>query len=168
VLERRKSCFATAPAAIIPAAAAIIPASAALVLLLGFCGCATAPLAEADVAQMTPDGANSPMFTVEIKPESGSVQQFDRPLTGEVWLQDVVTQSGAPKRFRRMNIEVQRRSANGQWAKMKAEVDRRTKKITIETDYAIHPGDRIVIVQDTSTAIDDVLGPFLGALRGGR
>ncbi len=108
------------------------------------------------------------MFTVEIKPESGSVQQFDRPLTGEVWLQDVVTQSGAPKRFRRMNIEVQRRSANGQWAKMKAEVDRRTKKITIETDYAIHPGDRIVIVQDTSTAIDDVLGPFLGALRGGR
>jgi hypothetical protein len=55
---------------------------------------------------------------------------------------------------------------------MEIRVDKHTRRIEPSFNYALQPGDFVVITQDDSTVIDEMidsalapLGPFLGAWR---
>jgi hypothetical protein len=109
------------------------------------------------------------MFSLEVrtagkkKPE---IQQL--PLPGTMHVQEVLEQNGLVKRFRRMNIQVVR-ATGGDRAKLDIKYDHSTRSVDPLYDYAIHPSDHLIVTEDTTTALDDMLnslaeplGPALG------
>jgi len=105
----------------------------------------------------------SPQATVavEIQPAGRKAQQKQIPVTQNMRLQDVVDASGA--RFGRKTVYVLRTSPKtGQKHKMAADIDDRTRKISLATDYAVYPGDAVVIAEDSSTIVDRMMSGLAG------
>ena len=62
------------------------------------------------------------------------------------------------KRFRRENIELYRKPPNQElFCKMEVQYDRSKRVIPPLYNYAVHPGDRLVITEDPSEHLDDML-----------
>ena len=94
-------------------------------------------------------------------------QAIERPLTGTLHVQEALEQTGALKKFRRCEIAIVRRLPNGMGHKIPVDYDRDVKRVTPEFDYALLPGDRLIVTEDTSTAFDDLLqDSWLGPLGG--
>ena len=102
-------------------------------------------------------GASAAKYVVEIRPNKGKTQAIERALTDQTHVQTVVDQSGVLKKFKRAKIEVYRPLPSGGWHKMNLEFDREHRQVPPEYDYAILPGDRIIVTEDTTTAFDDVM-----------
>ena len=51
----------------------------------------------------------------------------------------------------------------GRQHKLTADFDHGRRRIKMETDYAIQPGDRVVIGQDPSTGLDRAIKSMMGA-----
>jgi hypothetical protein len=96
-------------------------------------------------------------YVVEIRPEKGKPQHVERPLSGPTYVQNALVESGAIKRFGRMHVQLQRPLPAGGWHVMELEFDRELKRIAPEYDYALLPGDRVVVTEDTTTVWDDVM-----------
>jgi hypothetical protein len=96
-------------------------------------------------------------FTVELRADSGKTAVVEQPISGELTVQQALEQSKALKRFKRMDIELYRPLPSGGWHKMTLEFDRGSRTVPPEYDYAVLPGDRIVLIEDTSTFLDDIL-----------
>ncbi len=98
-------------------------------------------------------------YLVEIHPAKKSPQKFELPLTEEpVYMQEVLTKSQALERFGRVKIELWRHQPDGLgYHKLKIPFDRKTQSVPASYDYAIHPRDRLVFTEDTSTVLDDML-----------
>jgi hypothetical protein len=56
-----------------------------------------------------------------------------------------------------MHVQLQRPLPAGGWHVMELEFDRELKRIAPEYDYALLPGDRVVVTEDTTTVWDDVM-----------
>jgi hypothetical protein len=107
--------------------------------------------------------------TIESQPETISVQirasgrkpkNIQLPLTPNMRLQDVVNVSNA--NFRNKIAYVVRTSpSTGEKHKLQAQFGS-NRRISLETDYAIQPGDRVVIAQDTTSSFDRVMKTMLG------
>ena len=100
-------------------------------------------------------------------------QAIERPLTGALHVQEALEQTGALKKFRRCEIAIVRRLPNGMGHKIPVDYDRNVKRVTPEFDYALLPGDRLIVTEDTTTAFDDLfenswLGPLGGKSGKGR
>ena len=106
--------------------------------------------------------ASGPTFTVELHAEGKKPEARQAALEGEVYVQQVLEKSGAMKRFRRMNIEVVRTTPQGNRHKMAVAFDRAARKIEPQNNYCLHPGDVIVVSEDSSTIIDDMLQSVSG------
>ena len=117
-------------------------------------------------AEMVKDGgaAAGPVskYSVELHPESGQPTRVQRTITGPVTVQQALKETEALKKFRRSNLELYRPLANGATHKMTVEYDRTAKMVAPEFDYNLQPGDRLVVKEDPSTVIDDVLDHTLG------
>jgi hypothetical protein len=100
--------------------------------------------------------------TVEVhgrgKPNTTSV-----PLTAESRIQDVLEASGADRTFRKMKVHVVRQSPRNPEEKVRlsSQFDPKTNKISMATDYAVMSGDKIVVVEDKTTKLDETLGAML-------
>ena len=103
-------------------------------------------------------------YTVEIRPEKGKPQAMERELTDQLHVQAALEQTGVAKKWARMNVEVYRPLPSGGWHKMSLEFDREHHQVPPEYDYALLPGDRIVVVQDTSNIMDDIMERTLAPL----
>ena len=78
-------------------------------------------------------------------------------------MEDALRKSGATKRFRRMMVNVVRATPDGQnRVAMKAAYDREKRRIDPATNYALHPGDRVIISEDSSSHISEAMGDALG------
>ena len=66
------------------------------------------------------------------------------------------------KRFRRMNVEIVRTSPQGNRHKMAVAFDRAKRQIEPQCDYSLHPGDVIIVTEDSSTIIDDMFQEVMG------
>ena len=69
------------------------------------------------------------------------------------------------ERFRRIKLQLVRAAPRGRSIhKLDVAWDRGKKRVPPSHDYAIHPNDRLMVIEDTSTVIDDMLarltGPF--------
>jgi hypothetical protein len=103
-------------------------------------------------------------FQVEVR-ESGKQPELKQfPLPQTLYVQQVLDQSGVLRRFRRLKIEIYRQLPGGRGHRLDVAFDRAEHRVPPGADYAIHPNDRIVITEDTSTLLDDMLeslsGPF--------
>lgn len=132
-------------------------------ILTGFTGCSmfkehAAPKLTAEV---TPgpahDAAPTAKYTVEIRPEGGKPQTVEKPLTETIHVQKAIEQTGAAKKFDRASVDVYRPLPTGGWHKMTLEYDHDAHAIPPEYDYAVLPGDRIVVTEDTTTVFDDMM-----------
>jgi hypothetical protein len=107
--------------------------------------------------------------SVVIQPARGKPQVMQVPITEGDTVQTALDHTKVTRRFRRMNIHVLR-SPRGQAAspaqvqKMQVEFDRKHREVKVEYDYALYPNDRIVVEEDTSTALNDMVEKLAGGL----
>jgi hypothetical protein len=108
---------------------------------------------------IAPDAADgTAKVDVIFQPEKGQPQRMERSLTEPTTVQQMLVQSGGLKKYRRVEVEVIRqRPTGGGHFTIPCEYDRETKQIDPANDYALMPGDRVVIKEDTSTLIDDLM-----------
>jgi hypothetical protein len=112
-------------------------------------------------AEVTPgDAPGAPptaKYVVEIRPDDGKAKSVEKALTEPIHVQTAIEQTGAAKKFARADIALFRPLPSGGWHKMALEYDRETHSVPPEFDYAVLPGDRIVVTEDTTTVFDDVM-----------
>lgn len=132
-------------------------------VLAGLVGCSAfqeqvSPKLSAEVTPgPAPGGPAAAKYVVEIRPESGKAKSVEKALTEPIHVQSAIEQTGAAKRFARADIALFRPLPSGGWHKMELEFDRETHSVPPEFDYAVLPGDRIVVTEDPATVFDDVM-----------
>jgi hypothetical protein len=132
-------------------------------ILSGLVGCSmfkeqVTPKLNAEVtAGPTPNAPPPAKFTVEIRPDKGKPQAVEKPLADQTYVQTALEKTGALKKFKRATVEVHRPLPSGGWHKMNLEFDRDNHRVPPEYDYAVLPGDRIVVTEDTTNIMDDVM-----------
>ena len=81
-------------------------------------------------------------------------------------MQQVLVRSGALQKFGCMDIELVRKLPNGADHRMTVDFDRGSRRVEAGTDYQVRPDDRLVVREDPSTILDDMLenalGPWVG------
>lgn len=134
-------------------------------------GCAGLGLPKSDLsAELSKAGtpgavaANTAKVEVIFQPDRGQPERLERPLTEATTVQQMLVQSGAMKKYRRIEVEVIRPLPHGGAHKIPCEYDRETRQINPENDYALMPGDRVVVKEDASTIIDDIMSSASGNL----
>lgn len=70
---------------------------------------------------------------------------------------EAMKQVGATKAFKRMKIDLVRKLPNGGSHKMPIEWDNGHHSVAPQNDYHMHPGDRLIVHEDPSTFIDDMM-----------
>jgi hypothetical protein len=104
-----------------------------------------------------PDAPPVARYVVEIRPAKGKPQSVEKQLTETVHVQTALEQTGAAKKFERASVDVFRPLPSGGWHKMTVEFDHDARAVPPEYDYAVLPGDRIVVTEDTRTIFDDMM-----------
>jgi len=104
--------------------------------------------------------ADAPSFLVEIRPDGDEPERFRLPLDDDMsYVEQVLKKSGIGRRFRRVKIQVWRPLEHGEgYHKLKIPYNRKTRGVARGYDYAIHPDDLVIFVEDKSTIVDDMLG----------
>ena len=132
----------------------------ALVVGCFFSGCASVKTKPELEKPIDPSATS---FLLEVRPSGGKTQKKQVGLNGNLWLQDVIDQSGVGKQFGRIKIVVYRkRQRSLGFVKLKSEY--RNGKVNPVNNFAIHSGDRVVLIQDDSTVLDDLMDTFKGPL----
>lgn len=148
-------------------------------LSAGLCGCQTidaeleglllmgtgASAAASAAAASAPQSIDGPKILVEIRPEGRKPVMVPLPLSEPSYVQQALEQSGAIKRFRRMKIELYRQLPNGGGHKIPVAFDRGQRRVTTGSDYYLHPNDRVVVIEDTSNVVDDMMNNFAGPMK---
>ena len=100
--------------------------------------------------------------SVEVHGEFGKPRKFSMPVSADTRAQNVVEAAGIP--FRKMNVFILRAAPRdpSQTVKLPCHFDPAERSITYDTDYAVLPGDRVIIQQDTSTFVDGMVESLLG------
>lgn len=101
-------------------------------------------------------------YYVELHPAKDQPKRVERSLTGPMTIQQALKETGALKEFRRSEIELVRTLPGGAVHRMTVEYDRGSKQVAPEFDYSLQPGDRIIVNEDTTTVVDDMLNKTLG------
>ena len=126
------------------------------VFLLSLAGCQSIIQSPSSAA----DGLPQEMIDVQIRPAFGKARNEQIPFTANMTLQDVVKKTKV--RFRNKFAHIVRTSPEtGESHKLEG-VFGSNRRITLQTDYAIQSGDRVVITQDTTTSFDRVMRSMFG------
>lgn len=100
------------------------------------------------------------VIAVQIRPAYGKAKNTEIAITPNMWLQDVVDQTKTSFRHKQAYI-VRTSPDTGETHKLECQFGS-NGRISLQTDYAIQPGDRVVISQDTATSFDRVMQSLLG------
>jgi hypothetical protein len=119
--------------------------------------------------QMGAGPAQTPHCTIVLQPGRGKPNVVQMPLTQGATVQTALDHAKACKRFRRMDIYVLRSppspgDPSARVQKMNVELNRRYRKVEIDSDYALHPNDQVFVEEDTSTVFDDMVRSVAGRL----
>ncbi|MFV1966727.1 MAG: hypothetical protein ACC628_14985 [Pirellulaceae bacterium] len=113
-------------------------------------------------------GADGPTIAIEFYPEDGKPERAYLPLDSVTYVQQVFERTNAHRRFSRMKAQIHRQLPDGGSHKLDVRYDRKSRRVEPGFDYALHPGDRLQITEDTTNVIDDMLesvaGPFSSKL----
>jgi hypothetical protein len=99
-------------------------------------------------------------ITVQIRAGNRKPKNIQIALTPNMRLQDIV--NGSKANFRNKTAYIVRTSPKtGEKHKLEANFGA-NRRISLETDYAIQPGDRVVVAQDTTSSFDKVMKSMFG------
>ena len=137
----------------------LLPKTAGIVLsialLSSLTGCQSLMSQQKGVTEPNPD-----MVTVQIRASNKAAKNVQVPVAPNMRLQDVVSQ--AKTSFRNKTAYIVRTSPKtGEQHKLTASFGK-NRRISMETDYAIQPGDKVVIAEDTTSSFDRVMKSMLG------
>ena len=106
------------------------------------------------------------MCWVEMRPTSGKAKRVELPVTQGMRIEQVLDESKVS--FRRMDVFILRQSPDNpdQHVKLEIRFDRDSGQVKWDTDYAIHPNDRIVVKEETLTVFDEAYNSLLGPVMG--
>ena len=118
---------------------------------------AVAPGSGKSSARQTP-APDTPHYTVEIRSEGVKPQKIHVQLGKQDSVQTAVNRVKASVQFRRMDIAVVRPDPNseGKVQTMRSKYNSAKRRVELSHDYALHAGDRVLIVENTSTVLDDM------------
>ena len=142
----------------------------ALLTILSSTGCLiTSPRRPADLSKLTDEAQTSAKCTVVLQPARGKPDVVEMPLTEGASVQSALEFTKAARRFRRMDIHVLRLppsqgGAPAEIQKMNVKYDRSQRMVDVLHDYTLHPSDRVVIKEDPSTIIDDMVQGIAGKM----
>ena len=138
-----------------------------LVLLLS--GCAVMDTATDKGLPLLGEGASAApgpttAVTMEIRPVGKKKPEMTQlQLDSGATVQQALEKAKLVKRFRRMNIEVMR-VAGQQRAKLDVKYDHTKAQVNPLYDYALYPGDHLIVAEDPSTSLDDMFNSIAGPL----
>ncbi len=102
-------------------------------------------------------------YRVEMSGGFGGGSVYDGTLDGPHTVQTALERSGAIKKYRNMNVTIWRViEETGQPLKMATRYEPRKKAITPDQDYALMPGDRIVVEMASNSFIDKMVDSASG------
>jgi hypothetical protein len=128
-------------------------------------GCSALQLDPSSAALFTTQGTEvgagqqisaAPSVKLEIRAAGKSPEFREIPLREGMCIQDALIETQLTRRFGRMNLELMRRNAQG-LAKMDSRYEHKRNRVNPMYDYALHPGDHLVVTEDTTTVLDDML-----------
>lgn len=123
-------------------------------------GCMTiGPMAaqKTPVAEVAQQSANG-MYKVDMLPLVGNGTSFQGQIRSNMTVQNALEESGALKSVRNANITVFRIvRGSGKTLKLPVNLQSRKKLVRFEEDYALHPGDRIVVKSGSATGLDKMI-----------
>ena len=126
-----------------------------IVCLMAVSGCQTFM-----ASPQEPTSTSDEVVKVQIRKHSKKPRNLELPLKPNMRLQDVVKESKPG--FRNKSVYIVRTSPKtGERHKLQASFGS-SRRITMETDYAIQPGDRVVIAEDTTSSFDKVMRSLMG------
>lgn len=123
-------------------------------------GCASVPgFRDRPVDPETKYTSNSDMYAVDIHPAFGKATRWEGPILKGMTVQSALEASGALGKIRHAEVELFRPvPENGTVLKLPAELQPNKRMVKYEQDYAILPGDRIVVrPSQSSNPLDQVL-----------
>jgi hypothetical protein len=125
-------------------------------LVVSSVGCSSLPLA-ANKPLPTKAADTTGECTVEFQSAAGKNTVKTIPVQTDSTVEQVLERSGGKKFFGRMNIELVRKLPNGTWHKMGVEYSRGSRRVEAAHDYHVQAGDRLLIKEDPSTFLDDII-----------
>ena len=143
----------------------IVIASLATLMLSG---CAVMDTAGGKSSSLPPDAqataTPATAITLEIRASGKKPEITQIQLDSGSTVQQMLEKAKLVKKFRRMDIEVLR-VAGDQRAKLAVKYDHTEAQVKPEYDYALYPGDHVIVQEVTKTAFDDMLESVADPLR---
>ena len=119
---------------------------------------------------------NGPTAMVEYRTANGDTKSVTVPVAGdEFHVQQLMDKANAWRKFSRVEVELRRQTPQGRQTKMAVSYDRGKKRVDPQCDYQVQAGDVLVVTEDPSNVIDDMMGavnpfkkksPAKGTIRG--
>lgn len=147
-----------------------------LVALALHSGCASlapkaTPSLTAELTKGASEAERAPGYVVEFRDADGrKVQAVQKPLTESRHVQEVLKETRALSKWRKVHLDLIRPLPGGGEHRMKMQYSASNKRVEPEHDYEMHPGDRIVVTEDNSTFVDEMakkLAPMTAGLSQG-
>ena len=125
-------------------------------------GCATlTSLNRAELPTPNPS-ASQGSFTVSMETDFGGAKTYTGSIDDSMTISRALEISGAAKKYRVPEITILRRvEESGRGLRMDVDYDTKNKRIKPEQNYAIHPGDRIVVRAKKTSPLGSI-GKHLG------
>ena len=111
--------------------------------------------------ETTEQGVAQDTFVVELRSANGKQKVAKQPLQENMTLQQAMEKMNGFRRFSRFFIELHRPLPDGGMHRMNVDYATATKKIEPEFDYALRPGDHIVITENPESILDDAMNAVL-------
>jgi hypothetical protein len=115
------------------------------------------PMSGGAIAQVSHTAPLPNACQVILKDADGKTTRTTLPLDKQRHIQDLLVQSGALKQFSRMDIALLRTTPSGGKQRMNVEFDRSKRAVEMQYDYFIMPGDVLLVNEDPSTIVDDMI-----------
>lgn len=139
----------------------------ALIVVCGLSGCSTFGLNTANQMTEIPTNATN-LYRVEMHANNGEPTIHDGVITAlsdgsPFTVQSALEDSGAIDRFKRMEINVYRKvEGSSRGLKMPVTYEPGRDAVRVDQDYALHPGDRIIVKPIKQSILSVIQGGLTG------
>jgi hypothetical protein len=127
------------------------------------CGC-TSMLAHKSELPLTQQPGYPPpeSIVIEFHGSGKKPKTLEMPLEPGMTVDDALVKAKANRKYRRSFVDIRRIAPGGLAHKMPIDFDNGKHRCGYSTNYALHPGDHIIVTEDTSTLVDDLAQRYLG------
>jgi hypothetical protein len=146
----------------------------ATLLLLAHAGCSVVPTAgslpsilpgeKPPVTEQAEQAHTAGKCIVELRTGTRRPQMSEVPLGTDTRVQDVLDASRATSKFRNLDVCILRPTSHASepMLKLSCRFDHKKRRISWETDYAVLPGDRVVVREGIAVGLEKMFGAMLG------